>query len=421
MRILFITFYFPPYNSIGAVRTGKMAKYLLLLGHEVRVITAKDQPLQASLSLEVPVGDVTYTPWYNVNCFAELILGGRKRVVTKGYATNTRSLKWFGAVYKNLTNLPDGQIGWYPFAVAAGRSMISKWKPDVIFASGMPATSLLVAHSLAYQSGIPWVGELRDLWLDNPYLDLPSWRRRLESRLERKVMGTASGFVTVSDPLADTLRQRFNRPVEIVTNGFDPEDYPSNVTATLDSVLRIVYTGMLYEGRRDPTALFEAVSELGVEKNRVRIDFYGRYLDVLNPLIECFGLQKNVVIHEPVPHEEALCIMANADVLLLLLWQDPKEKGSFTGKLFEYLGARRPILVIGPEDNVAAQLVRDVRSGIVINSVDKIKTQLREWLKIKSEGKLPECHQLSSIEEYSRKNQALKLERFLYRLINGRA
>ena len=41
LRVLFVTHYFPPYNHIGAVRTGKMAKYLSAFGHSVRVVSAR--------------------------------------------------------------------------------------------------------------------------------------------------------------------------------------------------------------------------------------------------------------------------------------------------------------------------------------------------------------------------------------------
>ena len=368
MRILLVSHFFPPFNSIGAVRTGKTAKYLRQLGHDVRVLTTADQSLQATLPLDIPASEVIYTPWLNVNRPVELALGGRGRVATHGYAAGSSTpnfVRKLGLFYKHLTNLPDGQIGWYPYAVSAGRRLMRDWHPDVIYASAMPVTSLLVAHALARGSGVPWVAELRDLWLDNPYLDLPPWRRRIEHSLEERVLGSARGLVTISEPLAETLRKRFAVPVEVVTNGFDPEDYPAAAAPAQEDRVRIVYTGMIYEGRRDPSPLFQAVASLGEFVANVRIAFYGRYLGVVDSLAQRYGIRDCVEIHEPVPHREALRIQAEADLLLLLLWDNPRERGSFTGKVFEYLGARRPILAVGPADNVASTLILERKAGMV--------------------------------------------------------
>ena len=54
-----------------------------------------------------------------------------------------------------------------------------------------------------------------------------------------------------------------------------------------------------------------------------------------------------VAVHPQVPYLEAIAIQHRADVLLLMQWDDPREQGNVPGKLFEYLGARRPILGLG--------------------------------------------------------------------------
>ena len=61
-------------------------------------------------------------------------------------------------------------------------------------------------------------------------------------------------------------------------------------------------------------------------------------------LAETAGVQDRVVVHPHVPLAEAAAIQQGADVLLLMQWKDPREQGNLPGKLFEYLGARRPIL-----------------------------------------------------------------------------
>jgi len=421
VRILIVSYFFPPYNTIGAVRVGKTAKYLCRFGHDVRVLTAFDQPIPTGLPLEVPEECLISTQWINVNRPIELALGGRKRVATQGYSVSGRAssvAKRFGAVYKHLINIPDGQIGWYPYALSKGRRLLRSWKPDVIFASAMPWTSLLVAQTLSNEFKIPWIAELRDLWTDNPYSDLPQWRRIIDTKLESKLLSSTSGLVTVSDPLAQSLLERFSLPVEVVYNGFDPEDYPPPTEVRLGggTELRIVYTGMIYPGRRDPSPLFEAIAQLGVRAKSIKVSFYGRYLDIVRPLAQHYGVEESVEVHAPVPYREALRIQAEADMLLLLLWDSPHEKGTFTGKLFEYLGARRPILAVGPIGNVASDLIQSLQAGVVSTDPDVLANQLQTWLAQKHEkGGIPQpC---SDISRFTREHQTRVLESFLSRTL----
>ncbi len=165
MRILLVSYFFPPYNTIGAVRTGKTARYLRQLGHDVRVLTAANQPLQPTLPREIPDGNVIATPWIDVNRPAQWLLGGRERVAARGYQSSSRLrgiAGQLGKLYRTFVHLPDAQIGWLPFALRAGSRLLHRWKPDVILASGLPITSLLVAARLSEKFHVPWVAEMRD-------------------------------------------------------------------------------------------------------------------------------------------------------------------------------------------------------------------------------------------------------------------
>src|SRR5688500_6437513 len=149
MRVLLISYLFPPFNTIGAVRTGKTAAYLTRFGHDVRVLTAANQPLEPSLALEIPDSNVTSTGWLNVNWPVELALGGRSKVAARGFTLSRGRhrglLGALGGWSKTLLNFPDGQIGWLPFAVRAANQICRHWRPDVILGSALPMTSLLVA------------------------------------------------------------------------------------------------------------------------------------------------------------------------------------------------------------------------------------------------------------------------------------
>ncbi|ABU56905.1 conserved hypothetical protein [Roseiflexus castenholzii DSM 13941] len=428
LRILFISYYFPPYNIIASLRVGKTAKYLRQFGHEVRIVTARNLPYPADLPFEVPSEHVIATPWVDVSMphtLATRLRRHRSGVVAlfdkapAGQMQYTIALRLLDA-YRALVAFPDDAIGWFPFGWNAAQRLLKRWRPDVLVASSGPPTSLLIANALHQQYNLPWVGELRDLWTDNHYYSYPMWRRVLETWLERRTLRTAAGLVTVSEPLAHALRLRYNLPTEVVLNGFDPADYPPMRPTRADPQLTIVYTGTIYRINQRAAPLFAALQRLGARAARVRVTVYSHSISgivAIRSEAQQYGVEHLLDVRDAVPHREALAQQRAADVLLLLLWNDPRERGVYTGKLFEYLGARRPILGIGPADNVAADLIRERRAGMVSADPVEIAGQLTRWLDAKECGGIPDLP-ASASAGLSREEQTRRLERFLGQVID---
>ena len=153
----------------------------------------------------------------------------------------------------------------------------------------------------------PLGGRNEDLWTLSPYLNLPKWRLSLEKKLEKIILRTAIGFVTVSEPLGRDLRTLVDRPVEVINNGFDPKDYPEKKSRNNSNArIKIIHTGTIYPGKRDPTVLFEALNSLGQEKDKFSVEFYGRYTGFLKSLIEEYNLSQNVSIYDSVDYKTSL-------------------------------------------------------------------------------------------------------------------
>jgi glycosyltransferase involved in cell wall biosynthesis len=422
MRLLLVSFAFPPFNSIGAVRVGKTAKYLSKLGHDLRVLTAKDQPFQPTLPLEIESDHVIYTNWLDIRGPAKIVLqrqtqaAAGNRLPRRGLSATLRET--LGGIYRSTAYFPDSNIGWLPFALKASSRLIKSWKPDLILASAPPPTSLLVASKLSQKHGIPWVADLRDLWVDHQYYSQPGWRRLVEEKLENRVLSSAVGLVTVSEPLADTLKRKYGKPAAVVLNGFDPSDYPCYSNAPNNyRYLRILYTGVVYAGKQDPSPLFEALLELGQPENKLKVIFHGFYLGIIREMIAHYKLEKLAEVNDPVPYEESLRMQSEADILLLLLWTDPAERGVYTGKLFEYIGARRPILAIGTAGNVAADMILNKGVGVVMNDPSEIARQLRKWLQQKQQlGSIPRLDEEVG-SGMSREEQVKKLEDYLCQVL----
>lgn len=425
MKILIISYFFPPFNAVGAIRAGKMAKYLRKMGHEVRVLTADNQLWPACLPVEIDNDVVFRTKWINVNAPIKFLLGGKKRIADYGYEEAKKMpgfLKKLGYLYRNIVNFPDGYVGWYPFAVPAGKKILNQWKPDFILSSSSPPTSFIVARKLSKIYGIPWVADLRDLWADNHNAELyySRSRRYFDAILEKHILKSASALITVSDPLAKILEDKFDKPISVITNGFDLDDYPSKTETTNDSYFNIIYTGTVYQKKEDFSPFFEALSLLGADLEKVRVNFYGRLSSQIKKIVNKYGVENNVFFHGVVSYSESLQLQVNADLLLLLIFDSKKEQGTLPVKFFEYLGARRPVLLVGCMDGVSANLIRERKLGLAENNPIKIVEFLKSCLNKKGDANA-DAFCAEAVSDFSRQRKSEELVSFLRKLQNLQA
>ena len=421
MRILLVSFFFPPHNQIGAVRNSKFAKYLTRAGHEVRVLCAQDAPVPKTLALEIDAARVTYSRWYNVNRLPELLLGGRQKVAAQGYRRpgwKGRLLGRLGQFYAACTNIPDGLVGWYWPARRAGDALLREWRPDVIVAT-TPVTGLLVGSALAARHGVPWVADMRDLWTDNPVqVSRSALREWLEKRLEQRTLGSARGFVAIAQSSAEVLARRYGKPVTTILNGFDSEDLErlGPIEPAPGLPLRLAFTGMVYPEHQRLDLLFAALREFSPAE--LRIDFYGRNLFPIQNLIAEYRVPELVRVHPPVSYDDSLRLQRAADALLFFTWADSSQHGIMSGKIYEYLAARRPLLLIGPEVDDVTRMVGARAAGSLHPTSAAIAARLREWLVLKRSGQPLPPTPASACAGIDRQSQAQQLAEFLQRCLS---
>ncbi len=424
MRILIISYYFPPYNSSAAVRVGKTAKYLAKFGHDVKVITADGQGWPNDLACEIPRQNIYYTKWISLQKPLEILFGKRGKLSEKsmeriregGFRHFLKSTIY--PIYKAILYFPDPLVGWLPYAVKESKRLFEKWKPDIIMASAPPFTSHLIASRLSRKYKIPWMAEFRNLWIDNQCYEYPGWRKSLESKMERRTLSSAIAFITLSEPFGRALSHKYKQPVSIILSGYDTDDYAAENNSISNSRdLQIIYTGNVYAGKQDPSPLFEALSSMGEKADDISVLFYGRQFGETRELAKKFGIEHLVKLNGQIPYRESMVTQKSADILLLLLWNDPKEQGVNPGKLFEYIGTGRPILAIGNDNDVAAELIRNRNLGEVIQKPTQIAAQLAMWLgKKRKFGFIGETVQ-ESRKGLSREEQIRKQESFIAEIL----
>lgn len=383
MRILLVSYWFPPTNVIGAVRASKFARYMREAGHDVRVLGGPaGEPL--GLMLEIPEAAVSRPVVAGPTASRGRLAAARSRLLEHSDAwglTSGRAGKVLREHFYAVLERPDKQADWIEPAIALGRALMRDWRPDVIVASAPPYSGLIVAARLHEESGVPWVAELRDPWSGNVYNDRPAWRDWLDRRMERRTLSGAAALVAVSPVVTRDLRARYKQPIATVLNGFAPEDLPAPSARVPHDVLRIVYTGTIYAGHRDPSPLFAAIARLPADARRqVRVVFYGPTDTQVRALAAPHGVQEQVVVMPAVNYRTSLEHQAQADVLLLLQRNHPSDEGNVPAKFFEYLGALRPILLLGYEQGVLARMIRERFAGLISNDPAAIAGQLQTWI-----------------------------------------
>ena len=389
-KILFITYHFPPYGCIGALRTGKTVKKLIDLGYKVRVVSASNQVLPKNLPMEVDVDKVFYTDWFDVNWPIIKLLGAKgitslKNKISNKNNINSKIIGWLKLLYTKFVHIPDQHIGWYFSAVKKSNSIIDAgFIPDIIFSSATPYTSHLVAKKVSSKYNIPWIAEFRDLWSDN-YNRMSSF---FDRRFEKKTMHRSSAMITVSEPLTKILINKYKQPIYTILNGFDAEDFSFQVSGVNSQKINIVYTGSIYENKQDPSPLFIALASNKDLQNNVVLNFYGNSPNFISDLSKKYNLESIVKIHGLVPRSEILNIQKKADILLLLTWNDPKQKGILTGKFFEYIASGNAILSIGAFKDTPSEIVVEDKFGIETNDPEEITKFISSYHKGKYNNNL---------------------------------
>lgn len=437
MKILIVAGYFPPYSPASASRVNKLARYLEDQDHDVRVLCPNNDVFEATLAPEISSQRIFYTEYFNVNDFptkvknwCKSLFGKSKEGLSQEDDISGRDIKdapvgcesKISIIYRRLTNIPDNLVGWYSPAVRVGRAMFQDWKPDIIFATLPPFTTMLVANRLGRMSDVPVVYDYRDLWTDHPYYGTIGLRRWIDRFLENYALRHCAGLVTVTGTWADHLRSLRDIPVEFVMNGFDPADFNPDARTSYDSQkITLLYAGDLYGDKRDPSVVFEALGKLGARAQDFTILLYTPegaedLHDRQKALIREHGLEQVVICNRYIPQKDLLEIQQQVDVLMLLRWDDPSENGVIAGKLFEYIGAGKPILSLGSTTGEAADIIRDNDFGLVSNDVDEVAAYLSELWAKKKQGR-QDVTKNPNREKFTRARQFARLVTFMDKII----
>jgi glycosyltransferase involved in cell wall biosynthesis len=365
----------PPSPLIAARRAGALAKYLPRNGVEVTILTSAlsgDGPVEGAVEI-VRTNDLLATR-----------LNWRRKhfAAVSGEAAGT-----YGPPSRLQSVLvPDpAAVSWLPFALPGALALARKRRFDCVVTTSPPQSAHTVGAALR-RRGIRWIAELRDGWtFEPPRSEWPLGAQRAFDRaLERRLLRAADAVVGVTQPIVDDAAGRLGVEAHLITNGFDPEEIGEAAGERGEPLLAsdrfsFVHTGRVGVTGRRLGPLTDALRVLRREDpelaDRIEVVFAGPLSAVEEAELGAPEVSEMVRVVGAVPRPRALRLQRAADALIVLTRGARSEA---TGKVFEYLAARRPILVLG-DDTEAARIVSDAGAGVAVrNNVAAVAAALRD-------------------------------------------
>ena len=373
LRALFLAFEFPPLASGGVHRALSLTEHLGASNITLDVVTVRSED---------------YAPWSQAPLDPTLLdrvpPSVRVHRIPSGfpawYWRALRSKLAFRAMQYAYWGDPVAFFWRRPLLAALDR-LVAERRPDVLLATMPPFGVGVLASALARRYRLPWVGDWRDpwtLWRMGPfptYAHYEYTKHAEGAALESANVSVTTSHVTREDwlrlfPSLDPAR------VETIYNGYDPVVLariapPPNTTAPKK---KIAYVGTFYydptsRARRAPHRLLfytprredwlyrspyfflRGLARLAESDptiaDQVQVEFAGAIPRWLPDMLRETATERYVTLLGSLSHADAIRLEKSADALLLT---SAKVIGgrdySIAGKVFEYMGSRRPILGI---------------------------------------------------------------------------
>jgi len=416
-KVLIISYYWPPSGGGGVQRWLKMTKYLPEYGWTPIIYTPSNGEapvVDESLINQIhPEVEKIASPIWEPYTFYKRFTGKKSSEKVYSGFINDKKESWtqkLSVFIRGNFFIPDARKFW----IKPGSKFLLKYvtdnKIDCIVSTGPPHSTHLIAFNVAKRTKTPWIADFRDPWTNIDFYDqlrLTNWADKKHKKLEQLTLRNASKIVTVSNSWSDDFRKLSNREVTVIRNGFDHADFENN-TAVLDKKFTICHIGSM-NSDRNPEALWIALDKLASKhqfSQSLSIKLIGQVDHSIFRSIEQYNLTP-YLNHIPfLSHKDALKELQSSQVLLLPINDTPNSLGVIPGKIYEYLGARRPIIGIGPLNGDSAQILNDSGAGTMFayESHSEIGSQIENYFDDFSKGQLES--KTGQIMQYSRKAMA---------------
>lgn len=399
LRVLLASYHFPPDAAVGGLRAAKFARYLSEFGVDPIVLTVEDRFREEGLdpSRLADLGGVTVlrTPAWprvmDVLSRIKAVLAGPPAAAAAPAAASdeaapgahaesfVRRLKRY--FISLVIMLPDEKKHWSIPAAFTAIRLVRRERIDWVFTSGPPHSVHLIGWLTRWFTGARWAADFRDPWInpDDAMPHLHSWcGDRIESWMEATSMRRADRVITTTERMRQFYMARYpSLPAEkfvAISNSIDTTRLAAAEGQAKFEALTITYAGTLYFGR-DPEPLFRAVGALLrdglIRPHDIRIKLMGacRMIEGVDTsvVVARHGLQEVVEVTDRVPYAQAVTVMQQSHLLLVLAPQG--HRIVIPAKIFDYLGSGSAVLALA-DPGATSDLMDELRCGRCFATTD---------------------------------------------------
>jgi len=413
LKVLLITYYWPPAGGPGVQRWLKFVKYFREFGIEPIVYIPENPtyPLKDnSLVSEIPDGiQILKHPIFEPYRFAEFFSKKEATTISKGIIAKETKQSLVQRLLLYIRGnffIPDARTYWVKPSVKFLEKYITDSDIDIVITTGPPHSIHLIGKELQKKISIKWLADFRDPWTTIGYhhkLKLTKRSVQKHQQLEKKVLTTADHIVVTSFTTKQEFKKITTKPISVITNGYDTENVAD---IQLDEKFTVSHIGSLLSGR-NPEKFWQVLYDLTQENidfsDAFKLRLVGAVSEDVLSSIKKAGLNNFIDNKGYVSHKEAIEIQRSSQILLLIEIDSNETRCIIPGKLFEYMVSKRPILAIGPKGADIAKLITETNAGTFLeyHQYSEMKNELLLLFENYKKGKL--VAQTEGLEKYSRR------------------
>ena len=400
IRLLIVTYHFPPDGAIGAVRPYQFARLLPDHGIETWVLTVQEdyaERLDVSFQPEgIPENRIVRTQvrpsrrdrylqitaplraWIKRLSHSERTEDSSRQIAFSPPLAGKRTLLLWKC-FTEWLSYPDWYHGWYRPALKAVDRLFERFRFSAVFSTSPPRTAALIAHQVARRYRVPWIMDLRDPWLDYD----EGWSAVKCALLRHFYLSSFAQCLQLADAIvvntkayAINLRAKYpfcREKLCVLPNGVDSSVIISQTPCARPGKLVIAHFGTVY-GTRTARPFLEGVarwlSTAPEARRSVETWFYGdtQSEDVAD-LAMRLGIAEMVRVHPAVPRQDVFQLMEQCAVLLLLAQKQPLQ---VPGKVYEYLAMGKPIIAMTERDGATGMLLQDAPGSYIVETPEDV-------------------------------------------------
>jgi hypothetical protein len=400
IHIVLVTAWFPPRKSVAVNRMQAFANYLSKKRFKLSVITLNEYNAPSYEIAEF--GEVYREVDTQIIPFLKNKQGENKILHVCKVIWNVLLLKLIRFPHKSWMKRVEKRL-----------EMIHQNKPiDLIISSFSPIEAHLATFNfLEKNKSVRWIADMRDEMSTNGQIN--NQTRKLLQKAEQKINKRADAITCVSDPILQDMKSIMNNITEFVEirNGYDHELVLSR---NHNAVFTIIYAGTFY-GPRKPHTFFEGM-KIFLAKHA--IDFTIQFLGTHHNFTIPKEFEKNCEFIPPVDNYKAIDFISKADASLLIL-NEISRVGVYSGKIFDYLSVQKPIITLVNPNDVAADLIREYKAGIIadFNQPDEIANSIEFAWKIWNDKSFLSVDE-TKVKTLHRKHQVKILEDLILKIVS---